>query len=83
MLLNKNKSLLTKKTGRSFLILEVIKYYKVKGKNVFHQMAAKNKNVELAEALLKPLVGFYNSEHLRTQTFITQTFKIEFFVKIS
>ena len=58
MLLNKNKSLLTKKTGRSFLILEVIKVYKVKGKNVFHQMAAKNKNVELAEALLKPLVGF-------------------------
>ena len=58
MLLNKNKSLLTKKPGRSFLILEVIKVYKVKGKNVFHQMAAKNKNVELAEALLKPLVGF-------------------------
>ena len=46
-------------------------------------MAAKNKNVELAEALLKPLVGFQNPEHLRTQTFITQTFKIEFFVKIS
>ena len=58
MLLNKNKSLLTKKPGRLFLILEVIKVYKVKGKNVFHQMAAKNKNVELAEALLKPLVGF-------------------------
>ena len=54
----KIKVFLQKKPGRSFLILEVIKVYKVKGKNVFHQMAAKNKNVELAEVLLKPLVGF-------------------------
>ena len=75
--LNKNKSLV-RQNLKSFLdigrnnILQ-IKIYKVKGKKVFNQTAAKAKNVELAKALLKLLVAFLEP---------IQTSKMELFVKI-
>ena len=43
-------------------MLKEIKVYKVKGKNVFHQMAAKAKNVELTEAFIEAFSGAFRTQ---------------------
>ena len=60
--LNKDKYCRTKLVDR-FRILEEIKIYKVRGKKLFNQMAAKAKNVELTEAFIEAYSGVF-----RTQT---------------
>ena len=60
--LNKNKSCTTKFEDL-FWILAEKKIYKVKGKKVFNQMAAKAKIIELTEASIEAFSGVF-----RTQT---------------
>ena len=61
------------KTWRCFWILEEIKIYKVKGKKVFNQIAAKAKNVELTKAFIEAFSGVLEN---------SQTSNMKLFVKI-
>ena len=59
--LNKNKSCTTKLEDR-FWISGEIKIYKVKGKKVFNQMAAKAKDVEHREACIEAFSGVFTTQ---------------------
>ena len=45
-------------------MLEEIKVYKVKGKYVFYEMAAKAKNVELTEAFLEAFSDIFRTQNI-------------------